>query len=685
MILKACVAVLILCIAVTGIPIMVEASEPTDNQMTIILVDGSSIRQSENDIDSVRSLVAMIATTGTDRKVAFIDTERPSIVIGPTSVGSNNFADSITAIDSELISGNTEKSDIFGGLVQANTLVGLERPSAGSNVVLITGGSGSDNTESDYKRIAPLVDQLTEQSNEFHVITVGSISDATNEFASALVRRSGGEYFRIQNNSDINKTAINITSNITNTSLERLNNTTLTLNDIVSVSVDVLPETKNLQFFIYIENMDGSISLTNPNGVDSSLIDGSYIIEAPYVRSIRIEDPIPGTWSLDGNSVNGDFTVWSTSENELRLTLNNSGPIPVNEPSSLVVFASRGSSLMQIEDGKIYAYVTTPEGQTLAYTLNDSGIDSDTVAGDGYFSGSVGPFNSIGIHNVMLELSWNKMQYVLKSDSFIDVQHFPSIDIETLLMEDLPLNERTKVGTINVNVDGQPYPVAYDALAWDISSGESTQGILEIQANTGSIDSQDWIYDIFFTVDSAGQRTLSFALQLEYGGQNYIYTANPLFVSSLEVKPVTVVSDNSPALNQPQTESIQTNKEFPWWVIVFPISLGVALFSIFLNWTIKTNPTGYIFNDRDERVIDFSNLKRGVVSKVLFKNTISGKELGMTGFESVTFKFTKGKTCIESNRPSASIRIDNKPLSSKMQLSDKTWIGVKGKLYSFVQ
>ena len=104
-----------------------------------------------------------------------------------------------------------------------------------------------------------------------------------------------------------------------------------------------------------------------------------------------------------------------------------------------------------------------------------------------------------------------------------------------------------------------------------------------------------------------------------------------------------------------------------------------------INWIIQARPKGFLFNDRNERVIDFANLKRGFFSKLLFKNTISGKELGMVGFESVTFKFTKGKICIESNKPSASVRVDNKPLSNKTELVDKTWIGVGGKLYSFVQ
>ena len=158
MILKACVAVLIIVIALAGAPLLAEASEPTQKPMTILLIDGSSVRESEEDIDSVRSLITMISSIGTDREVAFIDTERPSIVIGPTSLGSANFAETISSIDAELVSGNSEASDIFMGLVQANTLIGLERPALGSNVVFITSGSSTENTAAAYKIVIPLFD-----------------------------------------------------------------------------------------------------------------------------------------------------------------------------------------------------------------------------------------------------------------------------------------------------------------------------------------------------------------------------------------------------------------------------------------------------------------------------------------------------------------------------------------------
>ena len=198
MILKAWVTGLIMVLAFLGSTVGVEASEPGQNPMTIFLVDGSAVRQNENDIDTVRSLISMMSAVGGDREVAFIDTERPSFVVGPTSLESTGFAEAIALIDSELISESNETPDLFTGLVEANTLIGLERPALGSNVVLITSGSSTDNTTSVYKRVITLVDQLVDNSINLHVITIGSTSDATKDFSNSLVSRSGGEYFVIQ-------------------------------------------------------------------------------------------------------------------------------------------------------------------------------------------------------------------------------------------------------------------------------------------------------------------------------------------------------------------------------------------------------------------------------------------------------------------------------------------------------
>jgi len=684
MIQKTCIAVLILLVTLAGTTLVVDASEPIKKPMTVIVLDSSAIRQNTNDIDIVSSLITIMASVGQQREIAFIVAQRPEVVIGPTSLGSIDFDDTMALIDSELTSGNNGISNIFEGLVQANTIIGLERPGLGSNVVLITSGSSTENTNSVYKRIIPLVDQLVDQLNEVHVITIGSTSDVTKEFANSISSRSGGEHFAIQNINDINNEITRIVSNTANMNLEELHNSNLTQNNMVSVSVDVLPETKDLKFFIYLENSSGSISLTSPEGLDSSLIDGSYAIESPYIHSINIEYPMPGTWSVDANSVDGQLAVWSTSQNELNLKINSSSLFPLYQSSSLVVYASRGQSLIRIEDGEIYAYVTTPDGQTLTYTLNDVGLDSDALAGDGYFSGSIGPFNSTGMHDVKLELSWNEIEYVLTSDESIDVQHFPSLEIDEMIEGDLNINERVHFATIHVTVDGQPYPVPLDSITWDLSSGDSTEGQLEIQSNTLSAEVKDWIYDVFLTVDSAGQRTINFALQLEYGGQSYINTPSPLYLSSINTPDLYEVEVEQNTQDQKANESLVTEKGFPWWVIVFPVTIFIVITIIVVNWVIRPNPKGYLFNDRDEQVIDFGSMKRGLLSKLLFRNKISGKNLGMSGFEGVTFKFMQSKVFIKPNKPSSSIRVGNEPLSKETELFDKAWIGVGGKLYSFI-
>jgi len=684
MILKSVIAIVVLLITALFITTPVMASEPTENPMTVIVIDGSTLRQDPETLDATRSLITILSTMIVGREVAFIDAERPSNIIGPISFGEPGFGDAINGIEAELTSGNTNESTIFDGIVQAGTLLGLERSTTGSNVILITNGSSDQNTNSDYKRIIPLVNRFKDQAHGFHMISVGKTVDATKDFGMNIVNLGRGKFITLEKTDDIKDIIQSLISDIGVIPLEELNSSELSVNDMLSVSVDVLPETEHLRFFIYLENALGSVRLINPDGIDSLSIDGTHKVESPYIHSWEITDPEPGTWFIDVNNVDGGFAAWMTSLNNLHLSLNNSGPIPVNEPTSLVAYANRGSNLVKVKDAKMFAYITTPSGKRLTYTLNDFGADSDTVAGDGYFSGSVGPFNSTGKHEITLELVWESAEYVMTSDASINIENFPSIEVQMLGSNDLKIGQKTKVASIMVNVNSEPYPVFADDINWDLSSGDSTAGLLEIQPSTADPNSQDWMYDVFLTVDSAGQRTLSLGLKVNYAGKDYIYNSDPLFFSSVAPEQIINPVLENTVVNKNISYSGDSSNQFPWWVLVFPASILIVSTSMYASWKIKVSPAGYIYNDRDERIIDFSDLKRGLLNKILFKNKISGKELSMVGFEGVTFNFNRDKISINTKVPSTSVRVDNKPLSKEVELMDQTWIGVRGKLYNFV-
>ena len=105
--------------------------------------------------------------------------------------------------------------------------------------------------------------------------------------------------------------------------------------------------------------------------------------------------------------------------------------------------------------------------------------------------------------------------------------------------------------------------------------------------------------------------------------------------------------------------------------------------AFYIYWTNQINPYGLLRGEKDNQNIDFANIKRSIMSRLISKNIIAGKEIQLPGLEKTSFHFSrKGVSIINKNKDKA-IRVNNQPILSKANLHDKTWIGSNGKLYTF--
>ena len=95
----------------------------------------------------------------------------------------------------------------------------------------------------------------------------------------------------------------------------------------------------------------------------------------------------------------------------------------------------------------------------------------------------------------------------------------------------------------------------------------------------------------------------------------------------------------------------------------------------------RSDPYGYLYNDRDEPVVDFSNLKRRPIMRLLFKDVVRGKELGISGLEGLSFSFSQGKIALRGRRGAPTVRVNNQPLVGHATVYERAWIGTAGRLY----
>ena len=196
------------------------------------------------------------------------------------------------------------------------------------------------------------------------------------------------------------------------------------------------------------------------------------------------------------------------------------------------------------------------------------------------------------------------------------------------------------------------------------------------------------MYDIFFTPEDEGLHTINLQLELEYSDRPYTYASDYMVISSF----LPASGGGDPAVQpRPETPATTTVVEaepeagFPWTLVAGGlIAAGALAAAGAFYWSTLSRPYGYLYNDRDEPVVDFSAIERGMAKQILSKNTVRGHELGMPGLESLTFRFFPDRIDVSGKRNAPSVRVNNQPLLGRATVQERAWIGTAGRLYSLL-
>jgi len=654
------------------------AESASDDAVTVVVVDGAGLRNISTGVEMARSLVALMAALEPDRPVAFIDSERPTHVFGPVRPSAPEFRDMLSGIAAELASGSTTGEGIFGAIAEASTLLGLERAGVGSKVLVVLGGRGDEDFASLLPRITPLVSRMADQGYEMDVLTTSNLDAGVALFADRLAQVSVGSVIEAHSPRALTDVARALLPG-TGSGMDVLGDARMSDGEVLSLPVDVVPGAVDLKVMLFKDDAHGSVRLVDPEGLEAGRT-GSTLLDSPFVLSWNVDAPTPGTWRLEVSGLDGPVTVWGGQSNGVALTLETQGPLPSGQTVELVARVSDSGVIT--ESAEMYAHVTAPGGVTLTYLLKDDGVAPDAVAGDRYFSASAAPLAEHGDYDVVLELAWVETSYRVTSQYSIRSQPFPSLDVISLLEGDLTANERTLVATASVNVDGQPYPVAASAITWEFSGTTSEAQVVELVPRSISSAGEGWTFDVYATVSEPGNSAMTLRLDVEYVGQPYVYTAGSLVIS-VPAPPVAPVPEQAKA-QVAEPAPWEEGSTFPWWVLTFPGLLALGLAGAGVRWLTAAAPAGYLYNDRQERLVDFSTLNRGPFTRLLSRDKIAGRELGVPGLDGVTFLFERGRVSIRSAQPSTTVRVDSKPLFGEATLGRHNWIGTGGRAYSFL-
>ena len=697
------------------------------SQMFIIVADGAAIRDSVENTYLTRSLMGLLATLKADHRFAVVPVEDPSDVMGPFGAGEFQSSGIQYKYVIRLDSMETDEGGRFAdALAEAHALLGSERAAIGSAVYVLAGSSPDTDFDRQYRRMVPLLARFKEKG--WHIDGIGlpgASADAVG-FLDKIASGSGGRAFELAVDPGYRDLTDSILTQGAKGSISPAGRHTLRNNDLMTSFINVAPGTREITLLFFKESPLGSLRLSNPDGFEVSAGDrtSSYVIETPHVVTWKLTDPVPGQWQVEARGMEGVISAWEYSSNKYSIVLSAPAPVPLDQATTMAAYVTDGVQLVALEGVRLFARVTTPDGTILVHEMNDEGVDGDADAGDGYFTATLAPIRVAGEYEVEFDLSWAEHEHRLLSRHTFAAQAFPAVEIRPYELDDIVPGERTKVATVFVHVQGQPYavnvdqltvsqgvdpdeklalllaarqeqPAGADVLQPPSASPTGAAPIVELEPRRLFGDGPAWEFDVFVTAQGEGARTVVFKLGLEYAGTEYTDSTQSIVVRSatppapVEPRVVNAV-EAKPVAASPVTRPlsvVQTMAEpsgFPWVLLALGLFLAGGLVAAVVYMLTRTRPYGFLYNDLDEPLVDFSKVERHPLLRFFLKGSIRGSELNVPELDRVVFQFSRSRVKLQSLGDHPTVRVNNQPLIKQATIGDRSWIGTGGRLFNFL-
>ena len=666
--------------------------------LVVVVADANAVHQTEEAAGVAASFIGLLSTLQEEQRFVFVGGEDPSQTVGPFSASDADYDEVRARIETILTTVDEQSAPLTGLLLEAQAVLSREQGARGSEVYVITG----DSAETDFERLSVQLSPLAGRFDEFGWRIIGvQLPNASPEailFLEGLAAESAGRVIDLSGTDALMDVADSILGRVGRGSLSALGRRDLVPSELMSSAISVVPGTSETTIMLFRDDTVGTMQLSNPLGFGVSAFDPSkfQIVETPHVIIWRLTDPAPGNWRVDVTGMQGSVSVWRHTSNDYSLALIANEPVPLNEPAAIVAYVQQGDRPVNLEDVRMYANITTPQGSRVVLEMLDDGVGSDAVEGDGSFTLTLPPLLTDGVYQVELVLHWLTYNHRISSLTSFRTSVFPSLLVTAIDYGELVPGERTHVANVVVHVDGQPYPVSPETLTVILSSTEDEAGVVDIVPRRVYGDGPAFEYDVFLTAPVYGRYSVSYVLNAEYAGRDFQHGTDSTILSVEE--PVEIVqavveavAEVAPAVTLPAAVQslplplISADPSgFPMLAVWIPIGLLVVLGAV-ASWVLtRTRPYGFIYDDQDEPLVDFSSIRRHPLLELLLRGSVKGKELGLPGLEGVVFRFAKDRIQITSQGGHPTVRVNNQPLVGQTTIEDRTWIGTGGKLYTFL-
>ncbi len=680
------IGIALVALAFTAAPRAISADDHEPG-VTLIAVDLGSTSFSEKDAAIAETALRILAGSAAGGTVALMPySDEAGTITGHPALGSD--LDNAVSTLVQRVAGRVENggSDQFAALASAFGYLSGESAPVGSEIFLISGRM-QDGSQQDRERIIGFADLFIAEGWKINAVMLPSATNETREFLSSIVERASGRWDDTGTLSGMDIFA----NNILGLDGTLVLNIALRSGNTAVQAIDVAPETTRLSVAMVRNSTRASIDLFDPHGVQlGATSNAAKFITTPNLLVATITSPEPGTWSLRATGDGLPIMASVDLRSPLELMLVDQPPLQAGLQSVLMAVATVNGEPLWLPGAVVMATVKSPGGSSVVYSLNDDGEGGDAVLGDGVFSVVFEASRDQGFNDVQLELGWDNYGASIKAVDSFQTEVFPTLRIEPSTGGVVEAGLEIVVGTIEVQVGEYPYPVTPSALTATVTgpTGESVTGSLRL------IDALDdgtgWKFEVLATPSESGPQTVTAELSAEYVGRSF-NAAGPTAQTAVTLNvPALPPTESAPAA-EPVREIAVTPAELDDGSLLVPTIGGVLIvllvlfgITLFVIARRQVTPYGYIYDDRQQLVLDLSSARRGGLKGMMSRGVISDAEAPDLPVPGARIVFKRSGVELQyDNSGSATMRVDGKPAARIVALRDGSRIGFAGRLFEF--
>ena len=430
--------------------------------------------------------------------------------------------------------------------------------------------------------------------------------------------------------------------------------------------INVPPTSEKLIIGIYRQDVSTKISIIDPGGIEISEIDSIISWELDRYIYVIVDEPISGTWSIITNGSKGIFVILSDSYNPL--TLSTVGPkvFPVSEGITLQVGAYFKGELFNIPDAELQIRVKDAKGMETIQIMNDAGIKGDVKENDGIYTVELLPIEEQTLLETTYTLQWNNVSTPIEFNDHIKIENFPEIVITEIKNYKGKPDEEKLVGNFETKISTYPYPVTLEELEISVEK-DAKKFHYRIEPVEIIDTNKAYKFKLFIKP----------LIQLDQDISLSVLVNSKIFDQQYKSHPAKIET----GVNSNQLFIL--GLRYYYWIPI--IIIIISLIFAVINYFRKEKIYGYLTDVDGNIIVDFSNIKRNIISKLIFPKRVEFNLLNSLPYNGGYFEFSNQNVYMIINKlqEDPNIRINSIPITERTAITSNQWIGSSGKQVRF--